>query len=441
MRISSEPIDPSDHPDHPDPPRRRARPALWLALAGWLAGCGAEVSAAKAGPGGPVPVGVITLEPTSVTLTRELPGRTAAYRVAEVRARVNGIVKRRLFVEGSDVAAGQVLFEIEAEPYQATLAGSRATLARAESNLAAARLQAARVAALAGESVASQEEQESSTAALKAAEADAAAARAAVKSARITVGYTKVTAPVAGRIGRSEVTEGAYVQQAGATLLATIQQLDPIYVDLVQSTAELLRLRHGPDGAQRSDADTKVTLMLEDGRVHPEAGTLQFSDVTVDETTGSISLRALFPNPRRELLPGMFVRARLEEGVVPQALLVPQRAVTRDPKGQAIALVVNAERKVERRQLVTDRVIGNSWLVTSGLVAGEQVIVEGLQKVRPGVEVAATPAAPDPAPAAGSPPAPAAASAATLPDAAPAAGPPVAPASAAAPASPPAASK
>lgn len=378
--------------------------SLWLALTLGLAACGAEVSAAKKGPGGPVPVNVMTVVARPVTLTRELPGRTSPYRVAEVRARVNGIVQARKFSEGADVKAGDELFEIDAEPYRATLAGSRASLARAESNLAAAKLQAARVAALSQENVASAEEQESTQATLKAAEADAAAARASVKTARITVGYTKVTAPITGRIGRSEVTEGAYVQQSAATLLATIQQLDPIYVDLTQSTAELQRMR----AAGETQDHAKVTLLLEGGRVYGEPGTLQFSGVSVDETTGSITLRALFPNPRGELLPGMFVRARLEEGEVPEALLVPQRAVTRDPKGQAIALVVNAEKKVERRVLVTDRVVGDSWLITQGLVPGEQVILDGLQKVRPGVEVAASeaeeskPAASD-APAAGAP--------------------------------------
>jgi membrane fusion protein (multidrug efflux system) len=384
------------------PPVRRGFWALGLVLLGWLAACGAEVSAAKAGPGGPVPVGVLTLAPQAVTLTRELPGRTTAYRVSEVRARVTGIVQSREFKEGSDVKEGDLLFEIDAQPYQASLAGSRATLARAEANLAAAKLQATRVAALAADNVASLEEQDRTRAALEAAQADADAARASVKTARITVGYTKVTAPISGRIGRSEVTEGAFVQQTAANLMATIQQLDPIYVDLVQPTAELLRLRRSADGSPQT-GPTRVTLLLEDGRVYDEPGTLQFSDVTVDESTGSIQLRALFPNPRGELLPGMFVRARLEEATVPQALLVPQRAVSRDPKGQAFALVVNAEKKVEKRLLVTDRVVGDAWLVTEGLAAGEQVIVDGLQKVRPGVEVVPTPAEPAPAPAKAAP--------------------------------------
>jgi len=371
-----------------------------VALAGLLAlvsvaACDREVSAAKQGPGGPVEVGVITVAPSTVTLTTELPGRTAAYRVAEVRARVNGIVQKRLFTEGSEVTAGQPLFEIDAAPYRATLAGSRAALTRAEATRTAARQQAARIDALVAANTASQEEQERIVASLATAEADVAAARATMTGAKLNLEYTKVTAPIAGRIGRSAVTEGAYVQATAATLLATVQQLDMVYVDLTQSTAELLRLRRALEAAtvQAPGSETKVLLLLEDGSVYAEPGTLQFSDINVDTGTGSISLRAVFPNPRQELLPGMFVRARLNEGVQANALLVPQRAVTRDPKGQATVLVVNAEHKVERRVLVTDRVVGNSWLVTQGLAPGDQVIVEGLQKVRPGADVIATPAA------------------------------------------------
>ena len=378
----------------------RPRGVALAALLAWVAAlpaCNREVSAAKKGPGGPVEVGVITVTPSTVTLTTELPGRTAAYRVAEVRARVNGIVQKRLFTEGSDVKAGQSLFEIDAAPYRATLAGSRAALARAEATRTAARQQASRIDALVVANSASKEEQERIVASLATAEADVEAARATMTSARLNLEYTKVTAPIAGRIGRSAVTEGAYVQAAAATLLATVQQLDMVYVDLTQSTAEVLRLRRALAAAtvQAPNGATKVTLLLEDGRAYAEPGTLQFSDINVDTGTGSISLRAVFPNPRQELLPGMFVRARLEEGVQPGALLVPQRAVTRDPKGQATALVVNAEHKVERRVLVTDRVVGNAWLVTQGLAAGDQVIVDGLQKVRPGAEVVATPAEPD----------------------------------------------
>jgi membrane fusion protein (multidrug efflux system) len=370
------------------------RTALAAAVAVALLGCDRKPAATA--PAGPVEVGVVTLSPSAVTLTTELPGRTSAFRVAEVRARVNGIVLKRLFAEGSDVKEGQPLFRIDAAPYQAALDSAKASLARAEANVANARLQAQRYADLVAENAVSRQEYDNAMAALKASEADVAAGRAAVEAARINIGYTTVNAPVSGRIGRSAVTEGAYVQQAQATLLATVQQLDPVYVDLSQSTAEVLRLRRDLDAGKLKSAgpgQAKVKLVLEDGQEYSEAGTLQFADVTVDPSTGSIALRALFPNPRRVLLPGMFVRARLEEGVAQQALLVPQQAVTRDQKGQPTALVVNGERKVERRQLVTERSIGDAWLVTSGLAAGDQVIVEGLQKVRPGAEVKAVPAA------------------------------------------------
>jgi membrane fusion protein (multidrug efflux system) len=308
---------------------------------------------------------------------------------------VNGTVQRRLFTEGSDVKAGQPLFEIDPAPYQAAMASARAQLARAEASIASNRLQAQRFEELVAENAVSRQEYDDAVAKLKASEAEVASGRAAVETARINLGYTTVRAPVSGRIGRAAVTEGAYVQQAQATLLATIQQLDPVHVDLTQSSTEVLRLRRDLEAGRLKSAGpgkAKVKLLLEDGREYGLDGELQFADVTVDPSTGSIALRALFPNPRRELLPGMFVRARLDEGVNPQALLVPQQGVTRDQKGQPTALVVTAERKVERRQLVTERAVGDAWLVTAGLKAGEQVIVEGLQKVRPGAEVSPVPA-------------------------------------------------
>jgi membrane fusion protein (multidrug efflux system) len=364
-----------------------------LLLAAALAACGGKPAGPQAG--GPVEVGVFTVTPTAVTLTRELPGRTSAFRVAEVRARVNGIVLRRTFVEGSDVAEGQQLFLLDPAPYQAALDGARAALARAEATVANTRLQAQRYAELVKDNAVSRQEYESATAALQTAEADVAAARAAEQAARINLGYTTVTAPVSGRIGRSAVTEGAYVQAAQATLLATVQQLDPVYVDLTQSTAEVLKLRRDLESGRLQGAGpgrARVRLVTDDGREYAHDGTLQFADVTVDPGTGSIALRALFPNPKGELLPGLFVRARLDEGVSPQALLVPQVGVTRDQKGLPVALVVNAERKAERRQLVTDRAVGDAWLVTEGLKPGDQVIVEGLQKVRPGASVTPVPA-------------------------------------------------
>jgi membrane fusion protein, multidrug efflux system len=344
----------------------------------------------------PVEVGVVTLTSTPVTLTKELPGRTSAYRVAEVRARVNGIVLKRLFVEGSDVKEGQPLFTIDPAPYQAALDSAKATLARAEANAANAKLTADRFADLVKDNAVSKQEYDNAMAGLKAGQADVAAARAAVDTARINLGYTKVTAPVTGRIGRSAVTEGAYVMAAQATLLATVQQLDPVYVDLTQSSVEALQLRRQlAEGKLQSAGkdQARVKLVFEDGREYGTPGALQFADVTVDPTTGSIALRALFPNPKKELLPGMFVRARLDQGVAPEALLVPQQGVTRDQKGLPTALVVNAQNKVERRQLVTDRAVGDAWLVTGGVKAGDRVIVEGLQKVRPGADVTAVPAA------------------------------------------------
>jgi membrane fusion protein (multidrug efflux system) len=367
---------------------------LAVAVAALLAACGAKGGPATAA--GPVEVGVITVTPRAVTLTRDLPGRTSAYRVAEVRARVNGIILKRLFTEGSDVKEGQRLFLVDAAPYEAALDGARAALARAESNLANARLQGERYADLVKDGSVSRQEYETATAALKSSEADVASARAAEQAARINLGYTAVTAPVSGRIGRAAVTEGAYVQAAQATLLAVVQQLDPIYVDLTQSTAEVLKMRRDLKEGRLQAAgqgQARAKLVTEEGREYPLPGTLQFADVSVDPGTGSIGLRALFPNPKDELLPGMFVRARLEEGVNPQALLVPQVGVTRDQKGLPVVLVVNAEKKVERRQVVTDRTIGDAWLVTDGLKPGEVVIVEGLQKVRPGALVNPVPAA------------------------------------------------
>jgi membrane fusion protein (multidrug efflux system) len=345
-------------------------------------------------PSGPIEVGVVTIEPQAITLRKELPGRVTALRVAEVRARVNGIVQKRMFAEGSDVKEGQPLFKIDPAPYGAALDSARAQVARAEAMVAAAKSLAERYQKLVETNAVSKQELDDAVAKLKTAEADLAAGRAAVKRAAIDVGYTTVNAPLAGRIGRAEVTEGAYVQAQQATLLATIQQLDQVYVDLTWSSTEAMRLRRAIEsGAIKSDGGrASVVLLMEDGREYDLPGTLQFADVTVDSTTGSISLRAVFPNPKRELLPGMFVRARIDEGTQPDALLVPQRAVTRDQAGRPMALVVNAQNKVERRQLVADREIGDAWLVTSGIAAGERVIVEGLQKVKPGADVKTVPA-------------------------------------------------
>ncbi len=369
-------------------------PRLLLLVLLVLAACDSPAATAPKGAAGPVEVAVVTVARTPVTLTRELPGRVAPLRIAEVRARVNGIVEKRLFTEGADVAEGDPLYRIEAAPYQAALAAAKASLARAESTLKASRDVARRDRELLGAGAVSTELAESSQAGLRGVEADIAAGRAAVQTARINLEYTTVAAPISGRIGRSLVTEGAYVQQSAATLMATIQQLDRVYVDVTQSTVELQRLRREleSDRLRPPGGEATVSLILEDGARYAETGALQFTDVTVDESTGSVLLRAVFPNPRRELLPGMFVRARIEQGEDPEAILVPQRAVTRDQRGQAAVLVVGEGEKVERRAIVADRVIGDAWRVVSGLTPGERVIVDGLQRARPGAEVKVVPA-------------------------------------------------
>lgn len=340
---------------------------------------------------GPAQVGVVTIEPRAITLSRELPGRTSAFRVAEVRARVNGIVLKRRFVEGADVKEGQPLFEIDPAPYQATLESTRAQVARAEAMVESAKSLSERYTKLVASNAVSRQEFDDAVARVKTATAELAAARAAMKSARINLDYTTVRAPISGRIGRAEVTEGAFVQQSAATLLARVQQLDTMYVDLVWSATELTRVKRAVESGELEGGEAKVTIVLEDGRAYGTQGTLQFADVTVDPTTGSVALRAVVPNPKGELLPGQFVRARIDEGKKADALLVPQRAVTRDQNGRPIAMVVDKDNKVERRQLVTDRAIDDAWLVTSGIVAGDRVIVEGLQKVRPGATVTAVP--------------------------------------------------
>jgi membrane fusion protein (multidrug efflux system) len=375
--------------------RRISISALAIGFISLFAGCGKKETAAPPAPGA-MEVGVIKVAPSSVTLTRELPGRTSAYRIAEVRARVSGIVLKRLFTEGGDVKEGDILYQIDPAPYQAALDNAKGALARAEADAASARLQANRYKDLIAAKAVSQQDYDNALSAAKAGDAGVAAAQAAVEVAKINLGYTEVAAPIAGHIGRSQVTEGAYVQQGSATLLATIQQIDQLYVDVNESTAEILRMKKELESGQLKSIgkdEARVTLLLEDGSEYSEPGKLEFADVTVDPTTGSIGLRALFPNPRGELLPGMFVRARLEEGVNPSAILVPQLAVTRNQQGQGVAMVVGADSKVEARTLVTERAIGDQWLVKSGLKAGDQVIVNNLQKIRPGVPVKPAPVA------------------------------------------------
>jgi membrane fusion protein (multidrug efflux system) len=349
--------------------------ALVLALS--LAGCGQKDDAPQQGGEAPAPkVGVVTLESQPFALTTELPGRTAAYRVAEVRPQVNGIIQKRLFKEGSEVKAGQQLYQIDDSTYQATLSSAKATLASAQSL-------SQRYKQLVSDRAVSQQQYDEAQASYLQAKAD-------LEQAQINVRYTKVMAPIAGRIGRSAVTEGALVSSGQTTAMATIQQLDPIYVDVSQSVTDLLALRRDLDAGRlkrAGDNSAKVKLMLADGSAYGPEGTLEFSEVSVDEGTGSVILRAVFPNPDRLLMPGMFVRAELQAGVRQEALLVPQQGITRDQKGQATALVVNADDEVEMRQVKTDRAVGNRWLVSEGLKPGDRLITEGLQYVQPGVKV------------------------------------------------------
>ncbi|CAB3648218.1 efflux RND transporter periplasmic adaptor subunit [Paraburkholderia rhynchosiae] len=354
-----------------------------------LAACGPKQSAP---PQQTPEVGVVTVQPTTVPVVTELPGRTSAFLVAQVRARVDGIVLRREFTEGGQVKAGQRLYKIDPAPYIATLNNAKATLAKAQANLASTTAQANRYKVLVAANAVSKQDYDNAVAAQGQAAADVAAGKAAVETAQINLGYTDVTSPVTGQIGVSQVTPGAYVQASAATLLATVQQLDPVYVDLTQSSLDGLKLRremqegrlktNGPDAA-------KVSLILEDGRTYSEKGKLQFTDVTVDQGTGSVTVRAIFRNKDKVLLPGMFVRAKIEEGVNENALVVPQVGITHDQKGQPTALVVADDSKVALRQLVTSGTYGSNWVVESGLKAGDRVIVQGTDKAKPGMQVKA----------------------------------------------------
>ncbi|AOK30488.1 MULTISPECIES: efflux RND transporter periplasmic adaptor subunit [Burkholderia] len=357
----------------------------------FLAACGKKESA----PAPQTPeVGVVTVQPQSVPVVTELPGRTNAFLVAQVRARVDGIVLRREFVEGSDVKAGQRLYKIDPAPYIATLNSAKATLAKAQANLATQNALVARYKVLVAANAVSKQDYDNAVAAQGQAAADVAAGKAAVDTAQINLGYTDVVSPISGRVGISQVTPGAYVQASQATLMSTVQQLDPVYVDLTQSSLDGLKLRQDiQSGRLKKDGPgaAKVTLILEDGKPYPEQGKLQFTDATVDQTTGSVTVRAIFPNKQRVLLPGMFVRARIEEGVNENAFLVPQIGVTHDAKGQAVALVVGGDGKVAPRVLTTSGMQGQNWVVEGGLSAGDRVIVQGTGKVQPGMTVKAVP--------------------------------------------------
>jgi membrane fusion protein (multidrug efflux system) len=372
-----------------------------LTMAGLLTGmvvmAGCKQQAAPGGPAaakGTPEVGVVVMSTEPVTLTMELSGRIASQMVAEVRPQVGGIIVKRLFTEGSEVKAGEVLYQIDPATYQAAYSSAKAALAKAEANGFTLKQKTERYKQLVAISAVSRQEYDDATAALKQAEADIETGKAAVETARINLAYTRITAPIAGRIGRSSITPGALVTANQATALATLQQLDPIYVDVTQASADLLRLKRNLASGElkgNDPAQAKVKLLLEDGTSYPQEGTLKFSEVTVDQTTGSVTLRAQFPNPNQLLLPGMFVRCQVQEGVREQVMLVPQRGVTRDPAGNAVALVAGENEVVERRILKTERAIGDAWLVTDGLKNGERVIVEGLQRIRPGATVKVVP--------------------------------------------------
>ncbi len=362
--------------------------AALLALTG-LTGCNRSAPPTAGGPPAPQ-VGVMTVQPKRVAIRSELPGRTSPTLIAEVRPQVTGIVKSRNFREGAEVKAGSLMYQIDAAPYQAAYESAQAALAKAEAALATARDTARRYQELVAIKFLSQQDYDDAAAAARQSEADVAAAKAAVDAARINLGYTRIAAPISGRTGKSTVTPGALVTANQNNVLVTIQKLDPIYVDIAQSSADLLRLkREMAKGTLKRSADNgaSVGLVLEDGTRYPTEGSLQFTDVTVDPGTGAITLRALFPNPNRELLPGMYVRAVLEEGVREDAIVVPQQAVTRDPSGAAIAWVVGADGKAEPRTLQVARALGNEWLIDAGLKPGERVVVDGLQRVRPGAAV------------------------------------------------------
>ncbi len=368
---------------------------------------------AQQGPKGPPTVGVVTLQTQRVELSNELPGRTSAFETADVRPQINGVIQKRLFVEGSIVHKGQPLYQIDPAPYRAALDQAKAQLANADALVAAAKVKSERYADLVKINAVSRQDYDDALAAYRQAAAGVRQQRAAVETAAINLGYTRVIAPISGRIGRSAVTVGGLATTGQTTALATIQNFDPIYVDLTQSAPEVLRLRQsiasGRLGAG-GEAAVVVRLKLDDGVAYPIDGRLEFTDVTVDQNTGSVTLRAKFPNPRGFLLPGFYVRAVIVEGVDNNAILAPQRGVARNEKGDPTAMVVDASGKARQRDLTTSRTVGDQWLVTSGLAAGDRLIVDGLQAVKPNMPVkavAASVAEPKPPAAPSGPDAPA----------------------------------
>lgn len=368
---------------------RGVLPLALLVLSGGLAlsGCNEEQ---KGGGERPAPdVGIVTLKAEPLIIKTELPGRTSAFRIAEVRPQVSGIILKRNYKEGTDVEAGVSLYQIDPAPFQATYNSAKAELAKAQANANLAALTVKRYKPLLGTNYISQQEYDQANSTYAQSLAAVKAAEAAVESARINLDYTKVTSPISGRTSKSNVTEGALVSAGQATELMRVQQLDPIYVDVTQSSEDFLRLKAEiENGAlQKEPGKAPVSLVINNGQEYAQSGQLEFSDVTVDETTGSITMRAVFPNPNKELMPGMFVRAILEDGVKQDAILVPQQGLARTPQGDAQVMVVGAENKVEVRKVKAGQAIGNKWLVTEGLKDGDRVIVLGLQKIKPGMVV------------------------------------------------------
>ncbi|NTX69722.1 efflux RND transporter periplasmic adaptor subunit [Lelliottia amnigena] len=361
--------------------------SVFFVCATLLTGCDGSDNPKQSAQAPQVTVYVVKSAPLAVTT--ELPGRTDAFRVAEVRPQVSGIVLRRNFTEGSDVSAGDSLYQIDPATYKAAYDSAKGEMAKAEAAANIAHLTVKRYEPLVGTQYISRQEYDQAVANARQADASVIAAQATVETARINLAYTKVSSPITGRIGKSSVTEGALVTNGQASALATVQQLDPIYVDVTQSSNDFMHLKQS--NLQKNNATSSVQLLMENGQPYPLKGTLQFSDVTVDESTGSITLRAVFPNPQHSLLPGMFVRARIDEGIQPDAILVPQQGVTRTPRGDATVLVVNDKDQVELRNVIAPQAIGERWLITEGLKDGDRVVVSGLQKIHPGATVVAVP--------------------------------------------------
>ena len=371
---------------------RGVLPLAMLVLSGsfLLSGCGEEQK--QGGEMPPPDVKVVTLKAAPLTVSTELPGRTSAYRIAEVRPQVGGIILKRNYKEGSDVKEGESLYQIDPAPFQATLNSAQAELAKARANAELARLTVNRYKPLLGTNYISRQDYDEAVSTYAQAQAAVQAAQAAVQTAQINLNYTKVTSPIAGLSGKSNVTEGALVATGQTRALTLVQQIDPIYVDVTQSSDDYLRLKQeiASGAVDKEQGKVAVSLVTAENKDYTHKGYLEFSDVTVDETTGSITMRAVFPNPQESLLPGMFVRARVDEGVRPDAILVPQEGVIRTAKGGAVVNVVNAKNEIEVRPVTVGQSYGNKWLITSGVNDGERVVVEGFQKIKAGAAVKAT---------------------------------------------------